>query len=75
MAPAASVYSPLGQDDGSALGAPTHGLSEQEKAGYLSQLLFMWISPLLAKGYSKKVRTPGPRIAIVAFQNDTHFTV
>ncbi len=54
MVPAASVYSPLGQDDG--LGGPKHALSEQEKAGFVSQLFFMWISPLLAKGYSKKVR-------------------
>lgn len=53
MPPATSVYSPLGQEDG--VGGAKPGLSQQEQAGWLSQLLFMWISPLLAKGYSKKL--------------------
>jgi ABC-type multidrug transport system fused ATPase/permease subunit len=54
--PPASVYSPLGQEDASeGVGPNKGGLSEQEKAGWFSKLFFGWISPLLAKGFSKKL--------------------
>lgn len=48
-----SLYKPLGQEEDE--DGVQDGPSAQEKAGFCSKLLFMWISPLLSKGYRKKL--------------------